>query len=299
MPFNKALFIDQTALLAYLGYDEYSNFFDITKEWITSFFDNTSEFDLLVTSDYVIISVAEILYSNKVEYENILKFIQNMIKSSSIEIININQEGFTEACRKIQIYHEILQLKLSLTDATTLYILHSSRIKAILTFNPLLHRLEYLLTHFDFDPDMATSSTRLIYDAKPDIFNENEIKKSFMIMGNEVKPKEAIPLFDLELSGWKIESLKTINAKVVDLKLDYIYEKDITYNRSFPDSVCNLISLQGLEISNNEILNSNDDVLDKISKLTWLKKLDISQNGFKEIPSTLQKLKKKNCEILI
>ena len=282
-----------------MGHEKYSEYFEIANEWISSYFNNKSDYDLLVTSDYVILTVAETLYNDNKDYEDILAFIDNMIRSSSIKIINIDQEAFTEACRKIKIYHEILQLQFSLTDATTLYNLHSSHIKAILTFNPILHRLEYLLG-FDFDPDMNTSDERLYYDAKPDIFNENEIKKNFTILSNEVRPKDAISLFDLELSGWKIVKLKAQNGRIIELKLDYIYENDITYNkRNLPVSIQRLKELNSLDISNNDISNLNKDIVNAISNIKSLKVLDISQNGFLDIPSELLELQKNKCKIKI
>ena len=102
------------------------------------------------------------------------------------------------------------------------------------------------------------------------------------------------------MSGWKVVKLKAQNGRIIELKLDYIYENDITYNkRNLPVSIQRLKELNSLDISNNDISNLNKDIVNAISNIKSLKVLDISQNGFVDIPSELLELQKNKCKIII
>lgn len=304
MPFKKAVFIDQTAFLAFLGHNDYAKFYDTIDNWLSSFFKGmfSLTYDSLVTSDYVVLSVIEKLFENK-QNENIILFVKNLIRSSSIKIINVPEEGFTHACRNIETYYSIFKFHFSFTDISTLYLLKSTRIKALLTCNSLFHRLEYLI-RLDFNPEMDTNENRLYYDAIPDTLFSSEKEEPFQIYNEKVKPEDAIALFEIELSQWSILKVEVDDEFfVTTLKLGYEFEnnpEDRKHElRSIPGCIFKLNKLTSLDLSKINLTLDENSLFNLLNNMSNLLYLDLSINNLNEIPSSLENLQKRNCRIII
>lgn len=307
IPFNDAVFIDHSAFLAFLGFEEYKDYHDIANKWFTKFFqgDFNKKYDLLITTDYVVNYVANKLYETSTTYDNIISFIQNLIRSSSIKIINVHEDGFSHACRNINTYYSIFKFNFSFTDITTLYVLKSTIIKAILTFNPLFHRLDYLI-HQDFNPEMDLKDgkeAKLFYDAIPnDLFLE-EKEKPFFIYNKSVNPLDAIILFEIELTlDWAIESIEVDKDYFVS-KIKFKYEYDgnpsSKHLKNLPIRLKKLKMLRRIDLSNNSINDNDLELFEDLISVIHLQELDLSNNNLTKIPEVLKILQNQSCKIII
>ena len=304
MVHSQAVFIDQTAFLAFIGHPEYSEYHEIINNWLQSFFKGefSTKYDILVTSDYVVLSVIEKLFENKLN-DNIILFVKNLIRSSSIKILNVHEDGFTHACRNIETYYSIFKFNFSFTDIATLFLLKSSKIKALLTVNPSFHRLEYLI-RLDFNPDKDQDSTSLFYDAIPDTVFNSEKESPFLIYDNQVRPEDAIYLFDIELSQWAIKKISVDQENyVTGIQLDYEFESKHDDKRAemkpIPDSIFKLERLVNLDLSDIKFIKTDKLIFQQLSLFNKLKSIKFSKNNLKKIPETLDKLQSKDVEIII
>lgn len=304
MVYQKAVFVDQSAFLAYLGHSDYLQFHEIINAWFTDYFQGnySLKYDILITSDYVVLSVLETLFKRN-QKEVMIQFIKNLIRSSSIKILNVNQDGFVHAWRNLETYYSIFRFNFSFTDITTLFLLKSSKIKAILTCNPSFHRLEYLI-RLDFNPDKNESDNTLFYDAIPDTIFSSEKESPFEIYNHKVRPEDAICLFEIEVTQWSIKSIKVDNDfYVTDIKLDYEFDNRIEErkgeSRPIPESILKLDRLTTLDLTNIKLSEKDTAIIDLISKLPNLTVLDIRNNNLTKLPEKLEILKKGKSQILI
>ncbi len=303
MVLSKSVFIDQSAFLAFLGHPEYANFHEIINNWFISYFNGklSKKFDILVTSDYVVLSVIEKLFENKLN-DSIVQFVKNLIRSSSIKILNVHEDGFTNACRNIETYYSIFKFNFSFTDIATIFLLKSNKIKYLLTCNPSFHRLEYLI-RLDFNPEKDDTINELFYDAIPDTLFKSEKESPFYIYMNNVRPEDAICLFEVELTQWTIKEIQVDNNFfVTHIKLDYEFEskneeKKID-SRIIPESIIKLIKLTSIDLTNVKLSEHDTEVFNVLRSIQSLKKIDIRNNNLKAMPPLLAPLES-DCEILI
>lgn len=304
MVFNKAVFIDQSAFLAFIGHPEYIKYHEIINDWFQAFFKGefARKYDLLVTSDYVVLSVMEKLFENKLN-DNIVLFVKNLIRSSSIRILNVHEDGFTHACRNIETYYSIFKFNFSFTDISTLFLLRSTKINALLTINPLFHRLEYLI-RLDFNPEKDQNNNTLFYDAIPDSIFKSEKESPFTIYDSEIRPEDAICLFEIELTQWSVKHVEVDNNFcVTHLQLGYEFENKIddkkTESRNIPESIFKLEKLKYLDLSNVKISETELAIFKTITSLTNLDTINLTGNNLKSLPSSLKEIGKTNLNILI
>lgn len=304
MVLSKSVFIDQTAFLAFLGHPEYANFHEEINNWFISYFkgDFFKKFDILVTSDYVVLSVIEKLFENKLN-EIIVQFVKNLIRSSSIKILNVHEDGFTNACRNIETYYQIFKFNFSFADIATIFLLRSNKIKYLLTCNPSFHRLEYLI-RLDFDPEKDDTGNELFYDAIPDTLFKSEKESPFSIYNSNVRPEDALCLFEIELTQWTIKKIEVDSDNfVTSMKLDYEFEskndEKRTDSRDIPESIMKLEKLTSIDLSNIKFSEHDTLILKILQSLKSLKKIDLRNNNLRTIPLSLSNLLNGNCEILI
>ena len=304
MVYNKAVFIDQSAFLAYLGHSKYSEFHEIINNWFTSYLkgDLASKYDILITSDYVVLSVLETLFERN-QKDVMIQFIKNLIRSSSIKILNVNQDGFIHAWRNLETYYSIFKFNFSFIDIATLFLLKSSKIKAILTCNPSFHRLEYLI-RLDFNPDKNESDNTLFYDAIPDTIFSSVKESPFEIYNRKVRPEDAIALFEIEVTQWTIKSIEVDqDFYVTKIKLDYEFDTRIEErkgeSRSIPDSILKLERLISLDLSNIKISEKDKAIFDIIPQLAHLTYLDLRNNNLKVMPINLEQKLEGKCQVAI
>ena len=293
MVLTKAVFIAQSAFLAFIGHPEYLKYHEIINNWFQAFFKGefSRKYDLLVTSDYVVLSVIEKLFENKLN-DNIILFVKNLIRSSSIRILNVHEDGFTHACRNIETYYSIFNFNFSFTDISTLFLLRSTKITALLTLNPLFHRLEYLI-RLDFNPEKDQNNNSLFYDAIPDTVFKSEKESPFNIYNNKIRPEDAICLYEIELTQWSIKKVEVDdNYCVTSLKLGYEFENKVDdrkiESRSIPESIFKLEKLKNLDLSNIRLSETELSVFKTISSLTNLDTIDLTGNNLKSLPSELR-----------
>lgn len=320
MPYSNAMFLDQTALLAFVdkGHDHhkyvqawlkhYYNGEEINDQSLTSTGDKTP-YDRLVTSDWVVAHVAETL---KVRYNNFkaaLTFVNSIRHSTWINILHINREGFLESCRKMELYSQLFGFELSLVDASTIFLLRSSRIKGVMSYQKHLHRLDYLTRELNLNTDPEDKEGILRFDARPDSYytREEVEQEPFLICEEEFTPAEAKPLFDLQVWGFQVCNVeKTSKSKVhpiIALKLCHTEaraaESGSVVRPDLPSSFSELTGLERLDLSENFLSTCKREFLDELNQLTNLKKLDLSGNGFREVPKPLRRLESDGCEILV
>ncbi len=304
MALSKSVFIDQSAFLAFIGHPEYSNFHEIINNWFISYFKGefSKKFDILVTSDYVVLSVIQKLYENKLN-DTIIQFVKNLIRSSSIKILNVHEDGFTHACRNIETYYSIFKFDFSFADIATLFLLKSNKIKYLLTCNSSFHRLEYLI-RLDFNPDMDGTNNDLFYDAIPDVIFKSEKESPFFIYNHKVRPEDAIVLFEIEITQWTVKEIE-VNEEffVTKMKLGYEFENKSedkrTDSRIIPDSILKLEKLEILDLSNINLSDHDTAIFQIIESLTNLKQINLKNNKLSTVPKKFSSIMQKNCEILI
>ena len=304
MVFTKSVFVDQSAFLAFLGHPEYSRYHEVINNWFISYFKGefSNKFDILVTSDYVVLSVIEKLFENKLN-ENIILFVKNLIRSSSIKILNVHEDGFTHACRNIETYYSIFKFNFSFADIATIFILKMNKIKYLLTCNPSFHRLEYLI-RLDFNPEKDDTSNELFYDAIPDTIFKSEKESPFNIYNNKVRPEDAICLYEIELTQWTIKVIEVNdNFYVTKLQLGYEFESKGDErkidSRFIPESILKLEGLVSLELSNVKLSEKEISIFRTIQSLKNLKEIDLRNNDLGNVPSSLSILQESGCKILI
>ena len=250
----------------------------------------------------MVLSVIEKLFENKLN-NSIIQFVKNLIRSSSIKILNVHEDGFTNACRNIETYYSIFKFDFSFSDIATIFLLKSNKIKNLLTCNPSFHRLEYLI-RLDFNPEKDDTNNTLFYDAIPDTLFKSEKERPFSIYNVQIRPEDAICLFEIELTQWNVKKVEVNEDYCVTyLKLEYEFESKSdekkTDSRFIPESILKLEKLTYLDLSNVKLSTNDKTILETIQHLTNLKQLDLRNNNLQSIPGSLSNLTHNKCEILI
>ena len=304
MPLTKSVFVDQSAFLAFLGHPEFISFHETVNNWFITYFKGefSKKFDILVTSDYVVLSVIEKLFEDKLN-DNIIQFVKNLIRSSSIKILNVHEDGFTQACRNIETYYSIFDFNFSFTDITTLFLLKSNKIKYLLTCNPSFHRLEYLI-RLDFNPEKDSNINDLFYDAIPDSIFKSEKESPLFIYNKYVRPEDAIVLYEIEITQWTVKEIDVDkDFFVTKLKLGYEFdsksEEKRTDLRLIPDGILKLEKLINIDLSNIKLSEHDTAIFEIIQSISNLKQINLKNNNLKDIPANFNSIRNKGCEILI